>query len=84
MLSISSRNRIELTKSELQVVVQYHDKSIPKGALYNAFNSLKAVLCGGLFVATRKALNRMIIVVNQHVKKAYKNSTRTFLKKQLY
>ncbi|MEI5995616.1 primase C-terminal domain-containing protein, partial [Candidatus Enterococcus mansonii] len=84
------RPEIELTKSELQAAVQYQDKPIPKRSLDKALNELKAEgkiyvqvrsgRGGGLVVATRKALIRTVIVVNQHVKKAYKNAIRTFFK----
>lgn len=82
------RPEIELTKSELQEAVKYQDKSIPKRSLDKAINELKAEgkiyvqvkagRGGGLVVATRKALIRTVIIVNQHVKKAYKNPIRTF------
>ncbi|MBO0423369.1 hypothetical protein [Enterococcus plantarum] len=84
------RPEIELTKSELQTAVQYQDKPIPKRSLDKALNELraegkiyvevKAGRGGGLVVATGKALIRTVIVVNQHVKKAYKNAIRTFFK----
>ena len=41
---------------------------------------VKAGRGGGLVVATRKAMIRTVIVVNHHVKKAYKNAIKTFFK----
>jgi hypothetical protein len=82
------RPEIELTKSELQAAVQYQDKPIPKRSLDKALNELKAEgkiyvevkagRGGGLVVATRKALIRIVISVKQEAKEAYKNAIRTF------
>ncbi|MGL9757263.1 primase C-terminal domain-containing protein [Enterococcus sp. DIV2324] len=84
------RPEIELTKAELQAAVKYQDKSIPKRSLDKAINELRAEgkifvkvrsgRGGGLVVATRKALIRTVIVVNQTVKKAYKEAIRTFFR----
>ncbi|MFD2308786.1 primase C-terminal domain-containing protein [Enterococcus termitis] len=84
------RPEIDLTKAELQAAIKYQDKSIPKRSLDKAINELKTEgkifvkvrsgRGGGLVVATRKALIRTVIVVNQTVKKAYKNAIRTFFK----
>jgi hypothetical protein len=82
------RPEIQLTKADIQAAVKYQDKSIPKRSLDKALNELKAEgkifvkvrsgRGGGLVVATRKALIRTVIVVNQTVKKAYKEAIRTF------
>ncbi|MBL1227049.1 primase C-terminal domain-containing protein [Enterococcus sp. BWR-S5] len=86
--SFRYRPEIQLTKSELQTAVKYKGKSIPKRSLDRALRELqtegkiyvqvKAGRGGGLIVATRKALIRTVIVVNQQVKEAYKDTIRTF------
>ena len=84
------RPEIATTKGELQAAIKYQDKSIPKRSLDKAIKELEAEgkiyvqvrpgRGGGLVVATRKALIRTVIVVNQTVKKAYKEAIRTFFK----
>ncbi|MBP2098892.1 hypothetical protein [Enterococcus rivorum] len=84
------RPEIATTKGELQAAIKYQDKSIPKRSLDKAIKELEAEgkiyvqarpgRGGGLVVATRKALIRTVIVVNQTVKEAYKDAIRTFFK----
>ncbi|MDA9472038.1 primase C-terminal domain-containing protein [Enterococcus sp. 5H] len=86
------RPEIEIKKADIQAAISYThqgvEKNIPKRSLDKAMNELKAegkifvsIVAGqggGLIVATRKSLIRTVIVVNRHVKDAYKKAIRTF------
>lgn len=88
------RPEIELKKADIQAAISYThqgvEKNIPKRSLDKALNELKAEgqlfikiqagRGGGLIVATRKSLIRTVIVVNRHVKDAYKKAIRTFFR----
>ncbi|EOH1330112.1 primase C-terminal domain-containing protein [Enterococcus faecalis] len=84
------RPEVSLTKTDLQAAITFNGQSIPKRSLDRALKELmaegklfvqvKAGRGGGLVVATRKALIRTVIQVNQQVKTAYKQGIKAFFK----